>query len=184
MQADEHRCSVRGSTAMAITPRRCRAWRFPAGVVGIFAPTNVDLILAMCQFRSGNAAAGRQTYRLAVGRLNGDMQRLDTLPNAINLSDFMICQCLKREADAMFSGRPTSVPRRRRIRSSLDGRGSGRAFREGEAPAEPDLSNALRLGRSLALPFCHSCDGRFHCARLPRIIPTFKKSTYNRTSHA
>jgi len=25
--------------------------------------------------------------------------------------------------------------------------------REGEAPAEPGLSNALRLGRSLALPF-------------------------------
>ena len=80
------------------------------GVVGIFAPTNVDLILAMCQFRSGNTAAGRQTYRLAVGRLSGDMQRLEVLPNAINLSDFMICQCLKREADAMFSGRPTSRP--------------------------------------------------------------------------
>jgi serine/threonine protein kinase len=91
-------------------PAAMQSLALSRGVVGVFAPTNVDLILAMCQFRSGNTAAARQTYRLAVGRLNGDMQRLDTLPNAINLSDFMICQCLKREADTMFSGRTTSRP--------------------------------------------------------------------------
>jgi tetratricopeptide (TPR) repeat protein len=79
------------------------------GVTGVFAPANVDLLSAMAQFRAGgNSAAARESYRLAVARINAELTRVDAMPNAINVTDFMMCQVLKREADAMLGMRSTT----------------------------------------------------------------------------
>ena len=91
-------------------PAATQSLALAQGVVGVFAPTNAELLQAMCQFRAGEIARARITYRSALSRLNTDLQRLETLPNAQNLADYMICQCLKREADALFSAKASTQP--------------------------------------------------------------------------
>jgi serine/threonine protein kinase len=105
-----------------------RAGNYPAamqavararGIAGTYAPTTVELLYAMIQFRSGNETEPlRANLRTRVQRINNEILHPEMASNAVNLTDYVICQIVRSEAEATLakpSTRATTKPTTRLV---------------------------------------------------------------------
>ena len=84
------------------------------GATGLYAPHTIEFIEAMSQQQLGQPAVAREEYRRAVEQLEFQAPRLDVVGNAamanLNLSDYVVCQIIRREADTLFAGKSATRP--------------------------------------------------------------------------
>jgi serine/threonine protein kinase len=81
------------------------------GINGSYAPNTVELLNAMIQYRAGNQTeALRLAFRQRVQRINAALLHPELATNTFNLTDYVICQIVRREAEATLAAKPATRP--------------------------------------------------------------------------
>jgi serine/threonine protein kinase len=81
------------------------------GVNGTYAPTTVELLAWMVQFRAGKETEPlRVAIRQRVQQRGNEILHPELAANTVNLTDYVICQIVRREAEATLAAKPATRP--------------------------------------------------------------------------
>jgi serine/threonine protein kinase len=93
------------------------------GVAGNYAPTTIELLNILIQFKvSKESEAVRNNLRLRVQRVNAELLHPESAMNNLVLSDYIVCQIVRHEAEATLA-RPATRPSTRGSAAYPSGRG-------------------------------------------------------------
>jgi serine/threonine protein kinase len=81
------------------------------GLTGTYAPTTVELLSWMIQFRASKETEPlRAAIRLRVQRMGTEVLHPEFAVNTVNLTDYVICQIVRREAEATLAAKSSTRP--------------------------------------------------------------------------